>query len=67
MVEHAYKLLTLKDLVGQRNIDASSLHFGVTDIDGAIPLVPGTMGVAASTYCCICNDANPPECACIPC
>lgn len=67
MVEHAYKLLGLKELVGERRIKPSSLHFGVTNVDGAIPLVPGTLGVSASTFCCICNDASPPECACVPC
>ncbi|MGB3687988.1 MAG: hypothetical protein WBA02_01685 [Jannaschia helgolandensis] len=67
MVEHAYKLPMLKDMVGSGKIGAWPLHFGVTDINGAIPLVTGTMDVAASTDCCTCNDANPPEQACAPC
>ena len=65
MAEHAYKLLSLKGLVGQERIEPAEMRFGVRQPDGAITLVPGTLGVEATTWCCICNDAG--ECACVPC
>ena len=65
MSEHAYKLLSLKALMGQERIEAAEMRFGVKAPGGAIPLVPGTAAVSADTFCCICNEAG--ECACVPC
>ncbi len=68
IVERAYKLLELQRLAGNKKIKASSFHFSTKGIPGAGSLIPGMEpNFAASTYCCICNDANPPECACVPC
>lgn len=68
MVERAYKLLELQRLAGNEKIKAASFHFNTTGIPGAGSLIPG-MEVPSATqnYCCICNDATPPECACVPC
>ncbi|MCP5071762.1 MAG: hypothetical protein GY947_00510 [Rhodobacteraceae bacterium] len=68
VVERAYKLLDLQQLAGNKKIEASSLHFTTEGISGATSLIPGMepMG-ATSNWCCICNDADPPECACVPC
>lgn len=68
VVERAYKLLELKRLVGNNKIDAASFHFTSKDIPGAGSLIPGMERLSATrNYCCICNDADPPECACVPC
>lgn len=68
-VERAYKLLDLQRLAGNEKIKASSFHFTTRGLPGAGSLIPGMEPTLAATsnWCCICNDANPPECACVPC
>ena len=70
VVERAYKLLELEKLTGGLKGEAASMHFNAGGLKGAGSIIPGmeppVLG-ATSTYCCICNDANPPECACVPC
>lgn len=66
--ERAYKLLELQRLAGTEKIEATSFHFTTRRIPGSISLIPGMEPLGAtSNYCCICNDASPPECACVPC
>ncbi len=68
VVERAYKLLELQRLAGSEKITASSFHFVTRPMPGAGSLIPNLGAVGAvSNWCCICNDANPPECACVPC
>jgi hypothetical protein len=68
VVERAYKLLELQRLAGTEKIEASSFHFTTRGIPGAVSLIPGMEPAGAvTTWCCICNDATPPECACVPC
>jgi len=68
IAERAYKLLELQRLAGNEKIRASSFHFNTTGIPGAGSLIPGMEPLGAtSNWCCICNDASPPECACVPC
>ena len=69
VVERAYKLLDMGRLTGGLKGEPGSLHFNTDGIRGAGSLVPGMEPVVqgVSTYCCICNDADPPECACVPC
>ena len=67
IAEHAYHALELARVTGNK-LDAASLHFNTKGIPGAGSLVPGMEVLAAtSNFCCICNDANPPQCACVPC
>jgi hypothetical protein len=64
----AYNLLEIRRIVSGQKVKPKSVVFTDKAPANVKPLFPGMeFASATSTYCCICNDANPPECACVPC
>lgn len=68
VIGKAYNLLEIYRRVSERGSAPTRVTFTDKQPRLVKPLFPGMdFPAAVSTWCCICNDATPPECACVPC